>query len=230
MTLRRVDVALMLAASALLLNVKPGYWALVLLVLLIRPAQLGGRIRYVAFVAGNALVVVGVFLTVFLLTSADAQVQAVGAPQAQLLFILHQPLGFLGIFWLNVQDKLLVWTLDSIGVLGWFTIALPPGFYFFVLVAGPMFLIRTREDEEMSLKLRSRALLAAVGVTVFVTWPSLSTLSCRRSAACSCPFRAATWLPCGCCCCCPHTACASRRDTWGDSSWSASCWRRWHRP
>ena len=168
-TLRRVDVALMLAASALLLNVKPGYWALVLLVLLIRPAQLGGRIRYVAFVAGNALVVVGVFLTVFLLTSADAQVQAVGAPQAQLLFILHQPLGFLGIFWLNVQDKLLVWTLDSIGVLGWFTIALPPGFYFFVLVAGPMFLIRTREDEEMSLKLRSRALLAAVGVTVFVT-------------------------------------------------------------
>jgi len=47
-TLRRVDVrARGWRRSALLLNVKPGYWALVLLVLLIRPAQLGGRIRYV---------------------------------------------------------------------------------------------------------------------------------------------------------------------------------------
>ena len=51
---------------------KPGYWALVLLVLLIRPAQLGGRTRYMAFVAANALVVVGVFLIVFLLTASDA--------------------------------------------------------------------------------------------------------------------------------------------------------------
>ena len=168
-TLRRVDVALVLAASALLLNVKPGYWALVLLVLLIRPAQLGGRIRYVAFVAGNALVVVGVFLIVFLLTSADARVQAVGAPQAQLLFILHQPLGFLGILWSNLQNNLLLWILESIGVLGWLRIVLPPAFYFVVLVAGPMFLIRTRQDEEVGLQLRSRALLAAVGLAVFVT-------------------------------------------------------------
>jgi uncharacterized membrane protein len=149
--------------------VKPGYWALVLLVLLIRPAQLGGRIRYVAFVAGNALVVVGVFLIVFLLTSADARVQAVGAPQAQLLFILHQPLGFLGILWSNLQNNLLLWILESIGVLGWLRIVLPPAFYFVVLVAGPMFLIRTRQDEEVGLQLRSRALLAAVGLAVFVT-------------------------------------------------------------
>lgn len=167
-TLRRVDVALVLAASALFLNVKPGYWALVLLVLLIRPAQLGGRIRYVAFVAANAVVVVGVFLIIFLLTSTDAQVQAVGAPQAQLLFILHQPLGFLGILWSNVQNDLFEWIFESIGALGWCKIILPPAFYLFVLVTGPMFLIRTR-DEEVGLQLRSRALLAAVGVAVFVT-------------------------------------------------------------
>lgn len=166
--LRRVDVALVLAASALLLNVKPGYWALVLLVLLIRPAQLRGRIRYVAFVAGNALVVVGVFLIVFLLTSTDARAQAVGAPQTQLLFILHQPLGFLGILWSSLCNRLFAWTIESIGTLGWITIALPPAFYLFVLVAGPMFLIRTR-DEEVGPQLRSRALLAAVGVAVFVT-------------------------------------------------------------
>ena len=167
-TLRRVDVALVLAASALLLNVKPGYWALVLLVLLIRPAQLRGRIRYVAFVAGNALVVVGVFLIVFLLTAGDGRVQAVGAPHAQLLFILHQPLGFLGILWSNVCGHLLAWTIESIGILGWFTIALPAAFYLLIFVAGPMFLIRT-SDEEVGPELRSRALLAAVGVAVFLT-------------------------------------------------------------
>jgi hypothetical protein len=166
-TLRRVDVALVLAASALLLNVKPGYWALVLLVLLIRPAQLRGRIRYVAFVAGNALVVVGVFLIVFLLTASDARAH-VGAPQAQLSFILNQPLGFLGILWSNVYGHLLAWTIESIAILGWLTIALPVAFYLFVLVAAPMFLIRT-SDEEVGPQLRSRALLAAVGVAVFVT-------------------------------------------------------------
>jgi len=166
-TLRRVDVALVLAASALLLNVKPGYWALVLLVLLIRPAQLGGRTRYMAFVAANALVVVGVFLVVFLLTAIDARVQAVGGPQAQLLFILHQPLGFLGIVWSNLQNNLLRWTLESIGVLGWFTIALPPVSYLLVLVGGLGFFIRM--TEEVGLQPWRRALLAAVGVAAFLT-------------------------------------------------------------
>ena len=167
-TLRRVDVAVVLAASALLLNVKPGYWALVLLVLLIRPAQLGGRTRYMAFVAANALVVVGVFLVVFLLTATDARVQAVGGPHAQLLFILNQPLSFLGILWSNLQNNLLTWTFESIGRLGWLTIALPLRFYLFVLVAGLVFLIQTRE-EEVRLQLWRRALLAAVGVAVFLT-------------------------------------------------------------
>jgi Predicted membrane protein (DUF2142) len=166
-TLRRVDVALVLAASALLLNVKPGYWALVLLVLLIRPAQLGGRTRYMAFVAANALVVVGVFLIVFLLTATDARVQAVGGPHAQLLFILNQPLSFLGILWSNLQNNLLKWTFESIGVLGWFTIALPPTSYLVVLLGGLGFFVRMRED--VRLQPWRRALLAAVGVAVFLT-------------------------------------------------------------
>jgi len=166
-TLRRTDVALVLSAAAVLLNVKPGYWALVLLVLLIRPAQLGGRTRYMAFVAGNALVVVGVFLIVFLLTATDARVQAVGGPHAQLLFILNQPLGFLGILWSNLQNNLPMWTLEGIGVLGWLTIALPPALYLFVLAAGPVFLIPMRE--EVGLQLWRRALLATVGVAVFLT-------------------------------------------------------------
>ena len=166
-TLRRVDIGLVLAASALLLNVKPGYWALVLLVLLIRPAQLGGRARYLAFVAGNALLVVGVFLLVLLFTATDARVQAVGGPNAQLVFILRQPAAFLGILWSNLQSNLLKWTLESIGVLGWFTIALPPVLYLLVLVGGLGFFIRMTED--VGLELWRRALLAAVGVAAFLT-------------------------------------------------------------
>ena len=42
-TLGRIDVAILLGAAVALLNVKPGYEAVVLLVLLIRPEQLGGR-------------------------------------------------------------------------------------------------------------------------------------------------------------------------------------------
>jgi Predicted membrane protein len=166
-TLRRVDVALVLVASALLLNVKPGYWALVLLVLLIRPAQLGGRTRYMAFVAGHALVVVGVFLIVSWLTAADARVQAVGGPQAQLLFVMREPLGFIGILWSNLQNNLRSWVLESIGVLGWLTITLPPASYFVVLVGGLGFFVRMRE--EVALRPWERALLAVVGVAVFVT-------------------------------------------------------------
>ncbi len=166
-TLRRVDAAVVVAASALLLNVKPGYWALVLLILLLRPTQLGGRTRYLAFVAVNVLVGVGVFLIVFLLTSTEARVQTVGGIQAQILFILQQPLGFLGILWSSLQDNLLTWTLQSIGVLGWFTIALAPATYLAVLLGGFGFFIRMRE--QVDLQPKQRALLAAAGVAAFLS-------------------------------------------------------------
>jgi hypothetical protein len=167
MTLRGIDVVAVLLAAALLLNVKPGYWALVLLVLLIGPAQLGGRARYIAFASCNALIVVGAFLAVFLLTATDAQVQSAGGPQTQLLFIVQQPLGFLGILGLNLQTNLFSWTLESIGVLGWLTVGLPPAFYLLVVVVGLVFFLRMRE--EVSLQTWRRALLAAVGVAVFLT-------------------------------------------------------------
>jgi len=166
-TLRRTDIALIVSAAAVLLNVKPGYWALVLLVLMIRPVQLGGRLRYVAFVAATALVVAVSFLFVFVLTSTGARIQTAGGPQAQLLFILNQPLGFLGILWSNLQANLLNWSLESIGVLGWFTIALQPVSYVLVLVVGLVSFLSNGED--VRLQPWRRVLLVAVGVAVFVT-------------------------------------------------------------
>ncbi len=166
-TLRRTDVALTLLAAALLLNLKPGYWAFVLLVLLIRPAQLGGRMRYAAFIAANGLLVAGISLVVFLLTSADSRVPAVGGAHAQLFFILNQPLGFLEILWSNVQNDLLKWTLQSIGVLGWLSFALPPTLYVTAFLVGFGFFFRMRERVE--LEPWRRALLVAVGLAVFGT-------------------------------------------------------------
>ena len=166
-TLRNSHVALVITAAALLLNVKPGYEALVLLVLLLRPAQLGGRARYLAFVASNVLVVTGVFVIGFLLTgTADRAGTDAGATD-KLIVVLQRPVEFLGILWSSLQDGLLTWTLESIGILGWFTVALPPALYLFVLVAG--FGLFVGMEEQVTLQVWQRVVLAATSVTVFVT-------------------------------------------------------------
>ena len=165
--LRRIDIAVVLSAAALLLNVKPGYWALVLLVLLIRPAQVGGRGRYLSFVVGNALVVAGVFLIVYLLTGTEARVQVAGGSQTQLQFVVRQPLDFLAILWVNIQHHLVAWILQSIGAFGWLTVTLPSSLYLFVLVGGLGFFFHM--SEAVSLERSRRALLAGVGVAVFLT-------------------------------------------------------------
>ncbi len=165
-TLRSVDVALVLASSGLLLNIKPGYWALVLLVLLLRPAQLGGRARYVAFVAANTLLVVGGFLIIFLLTATEGRIQAAGGPRDQLLFILNKPIAFLRILFFNIRRDGITWLTGTIGKLGWLRISMPTAFYVFVLgVLGLSLGMR----EDVGLRLRQRALLAAVAGAVFLT-------------------------------------------------------------
>jgi hypothetical protein len=173
-TLRRIDVALVLAVAALLLNLKPGYWALVLLVLLIRPAQLGGGRRYAAFVAASVLAVAGTFAGLFLLTSADARVQAAGAAggaRGQLLVILQHPLRFLADLGHNLRQDLFTWIQESIGRLGWLRIIMPPAVYATVGLTGLGFFFRMRED--VGLQRWQRALLAAVAVAVFTTIAAL---------------------------------------------------------
>ncbi len=169
--LQGIDVAILLLSAALFLNLKPGYWAIVMLVLLISPAQVGGRARHAAFVAASVLTVAGVTLLVFWLTATvapvDAPVAAAAGPNGQLQFILHQPLVFLGILWSNIQDRLILWTIGGIGALGWLRVTFSPAFYLSVVMAGLVLFIRTGED--VRLQLRRRALLAATGIAVFLT-------------------------------------------------------------
>lgn len=162
-TLRRMDIALLLSSAAVFLNVKPGYWALILLLLLIRPTQLGNRQRYMGFVTAAVLLVVGVLLVDSSLTSAPL---AVGGPNTQLLFMLHQPMDFLGIMWSNLPTNVFR-SAASIGILGWMTLALPPVFYAIAIPAGFVFFFWMGED--VHLEFRQRALLAAVAVAVFLT-------------------------------------------------------------
>jgi uncharacterized membrane protein len=166
-TLSAPHVAALVVTAALLLTVKPGYWALVLLVLLVRPPQLGSRGRYSAFVAGSVAAVAGVALLIFLLSSTSGRLGAAAGPNAQLLFIAQHPLGFARILWDNLQNGLLDWTLGSIGSLGWLTISLPQTFSLFVLVAGLVFFMGM--DEETGLLPWNRLLLAGVAVAVFFT-------------------------------------------------------------
>ena len=166
-TLRRGDVALVIAAAAVLLNIKPGYGALVLLVLLLRPAQLGGLARYLAVVVASVLVVVGVSAITYLATGAAVRAQSAAGTSGQLAFVLGQPLRFAETLWSNLQNNLLTWTLQSIGVLGWFTVALPAALYVFVVLAG--FALFFGMAEKVSLTIWQRILMAAVGVATFVT-------------------------------------------------------------
>ncbi len=165
--LRGADVALIVAAAAVLLTVKPGYWALVLLVLLVRPPQAGSTGRYWAFAAGSAAAVAATALLIFALSSTTVQPGATTDPRAQLSFMAHQPLGFARILWDNLQNGLLDWTLGSIGTLGWLTIALPQTFSLFILVAGLVLFMGM--EEETGLQLWRRAVLAGVAVAVFLT-------------------------------------------------------------
>jgi hypothetical protein len=166
-TLRAADVAAIVVAAALLLTIKPGYWAIVLLVLLVRPPQLGGRGRYWAFAGGSVAAVAGATLLIFLLSSTQAAVGAATGPHAQLLYMSQHPLSVARIFWDNFQNGLLDWTLGTIGTLGWLTISLPQAFSLFVLVAGLVFFMGM--EEETGLQLWRRAVLAGVAVVVFLT-------------------------------------------------------------
>lgn len=162
-TLGRAEVALLLGSAAAFLNVKPGYWALILLVLLIRPSQLGSRGRYAGFVAASVSAVVGLLVIDTYITRTSL---GVGGPNAQVSFILHQPLDFLGIVWAGLPDMVFR-SAASVGILGWMTLALPPVFYAIVTSAGFSFFLLLGED--VHLGLRQRALMAVVGVGVAFT-------------------------------------------------------------
>ena len=102
---------------------------------------------------------------------------------------------------------------ESIGALGWIQIYFPRALYLLVFVAIPVFMLRMRD--EVRLRLAQRALLAAVGVAVFLTisvalYAFLEPLGSDQLAFHACYL--APWS--GSCCCCPCTASGLHGDSW----------------
>ena len=117
--------------------------------------------------AATVFVVVGFTLLTYYLTGAAARADTDVGARDGLILVIRGPFEFLAILWSNLQNHLLKWTLESIGVLGWLTVALPTALYVFVLVAGIAFFFG--RDEEVSLQTGQRMLLAAVAVATFVS-------------------------------------------------------------
>jgi uncharacterized membrane protein len=163
--LRAFDVASVLIAAAMFLNVKPGYWALIFLLLLIRPRQIGGTAKYWFFVASGMAVVAAVFLLVTISTSVASA--SGGGAMGQAPYILHHPHAFTTVFWANMKSTLMGWVDESIGLLGWLQIPLPQTFYLGALVVGLTFFMGM--DEQLALPAWRRLVLGAVGVGMFLT-------------------------------------------------------------
>lgn len=169
--LSRVDIAELISAAALLLNVKPGYWALILLTALIPAATMAGRSRKWALVAtclGASAALAGIDYAV---STASGTVSGSGGPAAQIAFILTSPLGFLAIFATNVRSQWQAIWFESVGILGWFSVALPTVAYFVVLLAGPVLAYRSPGDAAP--KGHDRVMLAGLAFLVFATFAAI---------------------------------------------------------
>jgi uncharacterized membrane protein len=167
--LRTRDIGFIVLAVALLLNVKPGYWALGLLLLLIRPRQLGSRTKYWCFFASSFVIVAGVALLVWSVTATTSVAPhwLTQDPSQQIAALLHNPLGFLSVLWENMKSTSTAWVQQSIGQLGWLSIPFAQTFYLFVLVMGLTLFMGM--DEKLTLQPWRRLLIGGVGLTVFLT-------------------------------------------------------------
>ena len=166
-TLRTVDLVLLVSAATVLLNVKPGYWALVVLVLLVRPEQLGGRWRYWTMAVGCGIAVLALAAIVLVSTSSETLVAMGRSPFDQVLSVAEHPLDFLGLVLASTTHDGLRWALEGIGVLGWALIPMSPALYLAIVLGGFGFLARVHDG--LNPPRRERLLLALAGLLVFLT-------------------------------------------------------------
>ena len=123
------------AATVVLLNVKPGYLALCLLLLLLRPSQVGGRLRYAAYLAGcgaAAFALNSLLLrigpngenAVDFSARMGVGVRSVDA-SAQLHFIVQHPWAFTKVVHWTLAEQGLGYVGGMFGSLGWGNVGVP---------------------------------------------------------------------------------------------------------
>ena len=165
--LRRRDAGLLVLASGVFLNVKPGYWALVLLALLIRPDAIGGARRKLLLFTACAVAAAAVFGVTYEATAVTARVGVAGGPPEQIAYLLGSPLRLLEVIGATLKTQWLVLLVESVGMLGWVAVFLPLPLYLLVLLVLPTTVFRGPSQPTPGL--RERVALAAVGVAIFLT-------------------------------------------------------------
>ena len=171
-------------AAALLLNAKPGYAVLSLLVFMLAPRQLGGARRWLvgvlavlAAVFGLAAVLQAVAPPISFAALAAAGVVGVD-PATQLHLVLSNPIAFLQVLAATFAAS---WTSllgQTYGVLGWLTVAMPTVGLLTAALAGLLFLERdevvpTTPWQRLVLGGTATVLVGELSVMLYLSWTAV---------------------------------------------------------
>jgi uncharacterized membrane protein len=149
----RLDVGVLVLASALLGITKPGYWPLAALALLVPGNRFrDGRRRWLLCTGVMIAAVLPSLFWLLAARTAEPVAASTGTdPEGQLLFILHNPIGFMRITFRTISIAWVDYGRTLVGVLGHLNIPLPGALYLIyplALVAAA--LADPRDPEELS--------------------------------------------------------------------------------
>lgn len=186
------ELILMSGVAAVLLNAKPGYAVLVLLVFMLVPRHVGGVRRYAVWVGATVAAAFGVAAVVSLVApqmpashAASAWLAGVDAGR-QIEYVVRHPFEFAQVLY-NTFDQQLLGNDHSrlglgqmaYGVLGWLAIDLPTVGMWAMALAGILFL-GSREAVPTTpwqrLVLSSTAVVFAIGISVafYTVWSNVA--------------------------------------------------------
>jgi len=129
--LRAADLTLMACTATVLLNVKPGFVVLVLLVFMLRPRQFGSVRRYVVWVTSTLAAALGLSALLMLTVphAAAGYLASLGINGVnqgeQLAFVLRDPWTFAKVMYRTLDQQLISLSISGYGLLGWLTVGLP---------------------------------------------------------------------------------------------------------
>jgi uncharacterized membrane protein len=166
------DVVLLGVVGAVLLNAKPGYAVLALLVVGLVPRQLGGWAHYVKCVGGIVAATAAVAVALLAVTpqASSGSLAALGVTgineNAQLSFIAHHPHAFLKVLHATFEVYAVPWGQEIYGVLGWLTVFLP---YVGMLVMGLAIVLFLGRAESITMTLWQRLVMVGTAGVLAVT-------------------------------------------------------------
>lgn len=169
-TLRNADMALAVVSGAVLLTIKPGYFPLALLVLLIPSSALGPRRRYLLWAGG--LIAVVCAMSIIMAFAAPKSTTGVGIGPgdpnadtvAQLKHLFTNPGAFARAMMTSFGTQGVTYAYWTVGLLGWLTISVSHTAV--LLLAGAILFFIGGFATEPAVAVRSRVVLL---VTFFAT-------------------------------------------------------------